>query len=507
MHAQDEPKDGRYFPSLKEQSILMQSIDKYFQLPERSEERSLVVQSVTGQLAEINTRWTNRAVRLWFNNNKRSCLKSQVQFDPAQVRGFSLSTDQIPLKKRPPRSPSVGSFVCPRPFSPPADAAIGDSLSAIFSAASQSGQTDDDRRSLEAELTDKLVECNAKIWRDNVGPIDPNFHHDVPKTLAIGVVPDVLAKYAQLDCGIFVRGVAAVVAETDDDTKELEFGDRRMAFAQYGHASGVAFDDITGDFLIAAGTAVYQISGHDDLRVRQILSPKCPLFLRSALATTGDAIILGARRQLHFWPRSTTSSDSMYSTETRLPSITSLAHIEPFLAAASRNHHSIHLFNTEGLLCMVFIGHASGVTCVKAVGNGTFLSGSVDQTTKLWDFRTASSVGHFGKHHSPVSFVGSSVIDGTWHAITGGEDHVVRVWDLRMARPLFETHVGAGVPISADLTRTELGRTLNVLTKEKDSTCAEGFQVPRPTEAPQLFESCSNLWIRFLVENPDIAPS
>jgi WD40 repeat protein len=141
------------------------------------------------------------------------------------------------------------------------------------------------------------------------------------------------------------------------------------------------------------------------------------------------------------------------------------------------------------------------------VGNGTFLSGSVDQTTKLWDFRTASSVGHFGKHHSPVSFVGSSVIDGTWHAITGGEDHVVRVWDLRMARPLFETHVGAGVPISADLTRTELGRTLNVLTKEKDSTCAEGFQVPRATEAPQLFESCSNLWIRFLVENPDIAPS
>jgi hypothetical protein len=88
MHAQDDPKDGRYFPSLKEQSILMQSIDKYFQLPQRSEERSLVVQSVTGQLAEINTRWTNRAVRLWFNNNKRSCLKSQVQFDPAQVRAF-----------------------------------------------------------------------------------------------------------------------------------------------------------------------------------------------------------------------------------------------------------------------------------------------------------------------------------------------------------------------------------------------------------------------------------
>jgi WD40 repeat protein len=136
-----------------------------------------------------------------------------------------------------------------------------------------------------------------------------------------------------------------------------------------------------------------------------------------------------------------------------------------------------------------------------------FLSGSGDQTAKLWDFRTAAAVGHFGKHHSPVSFVGGSVVGGTWHTVTGGEDHVVRLWDLRMARPLFEAHVGAGIPIAADMTRTELGRTLNVLTKEKDSTCAEGFQVPRVTDGPQLFESCSNLWIRFMVENPDLAPS
>ena len=67
----EEDKEVRYFPNDSEMPILIHYLQVYFSHPERSIQRSQVVQSVVSILSTKNKHWTHRTVRLWFNNNKR----------------------------------------------------------------------------------------------------------------------------------------------------------------------------------------------------------------------------------------------------------------------------------------------------------------------------------------------------------------------------------------------------------------------------------------------------
>ena len=67
----EEYKEVRYFPNDSEMPILIHYLQVYFSHPERSIQRSQVVQSVVSILSTKNKHWTHRTVRLWFNNNKR----------------------------------------------------------------------------------------------------------------------------------------------------------------------------------------------------------------------------------------------------------------------------------------------------------------------------------------------------------------------------------------------------------------------------------------------------
>jgi len=62
----------RYHPSLPEQSILSPNLKKYFSYPERSPDRSRIASEVSFQLSKYSNHWTSRAVRLWFNNNRKT---------------------------------------------------------------------------------------------------------------------------------------------------------------------------------------------------------------------------------------------------------------------------------------------------------------------------------------------------------------------------------------------------------------------------------------------------
>jgi hypothetical protein len=229
MHSDEDIKDGRYFPSEKEQVILMQTIEKYFQLPERSEDRSIVVQTVTAQLSDINPRWTNRAVRLWFNNNKRACLKSHVQFDGGPGHGPPVNPDQMPLKKRPPRSPSVGSFLPTRPFSVPSEFGIADPFGRAF--------------------TDQLVDQHARKWRDT-GAVASRFQLRVERS---GLVPEIEARYATVDCGLFIEGMPVVVdVDGEQEGRVLRVGDAAASLACPFHASSIVFDTISDSFLMTS---------------------------------------------------------------------------------------------------------------------------------------------------------------------------------------------------------------------------------------------------------------
>jgi hypothetical protein len=57
-----------------EQSVLTSHMEKYFEAPDRSEERCAIVREVLDALQARDRNWTPRSVRLWFNNNRKHCL-------------------------------------------------------------------------------------------------------------------------------------------------------------------------------------------------------------------------------------------------------------------------------------------------------------------------------------------------------------------------------------------------------------------------------------------------
>ena len=108
---EDEGKEGRYFPTENEISTLAKYIQIYFSHPERSAQRSQVVQQVFAILAPQNPHWDQRKIRLWFNNNKKIYLKGltdqdiTLQKDPTRIQ-YNPARKMYP----PPRSHSASPF-------------------------------------------------------------------------------------------------------------------------------------------------------------------------------------------------------------------------------------------------------------------------------------------------------------------------------------------------------------------------------------------------------------
>lgn len=520
MHSDEEVKDGRYFPSQQEQAILTQTIDQYFQLPERSEERALCVQKVTAQLAEINPRWTNRSVRLWFNNNKRTCLKqNSVQFDPSQVRATPLTIEQMPPKKRPPRSASVGANIGmgypgrqPSPMA--ADLYYGDHFAPVYERL-QLDQTDEEKKEIENDLNKRLIDFENRLWAENIGAspatvqltargsISGFLNEKSPKAR---VSPPEVHEYGLIDCATFVgdsrNRVPAVISEGRLYLGPGEAGATEIEF-RFPPAA-VAFDRYTSSLFIVSGKAVVPVSCADRV-VGTPIDLGSGAILRSTIAVWPDCVAVGAKSRIVMFGRDI--STPLQALESGLHSITSLAAVGSFMAVASRNHHAIHILERSGTVrapshwCL---GHGAGVTCLSSANEWLLLSGSADKTARLWDIRTNAPVIQMQRHLGPLTVVQDCWYQGRQYAITGSEDHRVRVWDLRMHEfdLLLETDVGAGVPVAVELGDGGSGDpgVLMVVTKEKDTTTADGIDYGRNNDTRAVVETNPNLAIRFQFE-------
>jgi WD40 repeat protein len=177
-----------------------------------------------------------------------------------------------------------------------------------------------------------------------------------------------------------------------------------------------------------------------------------------------------------------------------LPGISSLAEAGNCIAVASRNHHAIRLVDTKGELTRVCIGHGAGVTCLAGLTDNQFVSGAADRVAKVWDSRNLEPVMAFVGHMCPLTVVG-----GRTYVVTGADDHVVKAWDLRSDKPLFRVPVGPGIPVAVSM---EDDHNLVVITKEKDTSCAEWCQAQQTDHSERLLDPTPNLGLYVVLADP-----
>jgi hypothetical protein len=77
----DAANAARYYANPAEQKVLVAGLQRYFALPERSQNRNRIAKEVSQYLRYFSPHWSHRAVRLWFNNNKHTYFGNES--DPA----------------------------------------------------------------------------------------------------------------------------------------------------------------------------------------------------------------------------------------------------------------------------------------------------------------------------------------------------------------------------------------------------------------------------------------
>jgi len=87
---------ARYYPTQGEQQYLIMGCRQYFSYPERSSNRNIIASQITTLLKQISPHWTHRAVRLWFNNNKKSVLGEPMSPNGVFDYGKNNSMPQHP---------------------------------------------------------------------------------------------------------------------------------------------------------------------------------------------------------------------------------------------------------------------------------------------------------------------------------------------------------------------------------------------------------------------------
>jgi hypothetical protein len=110
--------------------------------------------------------------------------------------------------------------------------------------------------------------------------------------------------------------------------------------------------------------------------------------------------------------------------------ITSICAVGEYLAIGSRKHHAIHLLSSEAETVSILVGHTDGITALLATSRNTLYSGSRDWTIRRWDISSHSTEMHFQRHASAVTCLTVGDFLGRGWLFSGGDDHLVRVWDL-----------------------------------------------------------------------------
>ena len=133
-------------------------------------------------------------------------------------------------------------------------------------------------------------------------------------------------------------------------------------------------------------------------------------------------------------------------------------------------------------------GHTNwvfGVTTAQLDGRTVVVSGSADDTMRVWDLTTGTPVGSpFTGHTGPVSAVATAQLDGRTVVISGSWDTTVRVWDLATGKPIGAPFAGHTGPVFAVATAQLDGRTVVVSGSADDTVRVWDLATGKPIGSP-----------------------
>lgn len=466
--------DGRYFPSEAESEILSKYIVAYFNNPERSAQRAQVVQMVVQILSTYNKHWNQRTVRLWFNNNKKLLnpqvsqvfiqhqdIPQEFQYQiknsftpprPASAMAFSpiyeknavyQRNDFFQQKQRFPSNvvvPNKVEVVRPKPDS------IANSIMQERMKLNEN-QTPEQQKESEQSIVDAIINANKLNWDEFVLPQSGNKSIVSEQSLTNAEDPTIaepieVIPFDSIETSLMVEGLPPAIVTFTENEQRLLVGSNSAVLDLPTLASSMTFDNEFGAFWINAGNQINAYKAETLELIKSVstgnhISPTTTMtfFNHSLFFGCGSSVLVYSsfdeeQQQINF--TETDDSDSSLGITSSFNMVTSISPLDNGLVVASVEHHTPYLISFEGVQIARFTGHSAGVTCLSELSPDTFVSGSADQTARIWDKRDLSSVALL-KHNGIIT----SVCSLGQIVFTGGTDGVIRQWDLRMNTPRF----------------------------------------------------------------------
>jgi WD40 repeat protein len=248
-----------------------------------------------------------------------------------------------------------------------------------------------------------------------------------------------------IESSCILESTDAIVASYDGDVqrRRLHFAGSSGDVRFVGRVVAMACDEAAGVVWVSSGPAVRSFD-LDTLREGRTITTGCKRSPRGALAFWAGRLAVGAGSTVQSLSPHALADDDVCLTLPFLP-ITALAAAGDALVVASAEHHTPHVYAQNGALVSRAMGHVAGVTALAHYSVGQFLTGSADQTAKLWDVRQAVQAATICKHGGVVTAVFGAPAANV--IATGGTDGVVYGWDLRRpGNALFVTPIGENAP-------------------------------------------------------------
>ena len=291
-------------------------------------------------------------------------------------------------------------------------------------------------------IKESIINFHQQHWNEFVLPkgssstifSDPNAQLMEPT--------DEIIRFNTIEASYIVDGhPPAIVTYSNDCVQQLIVGSNCVDLEFPVAVSSMAFDSEIGAFWLNSGNNIYCYNAETLEQMKTIstgnnhISPSTSLihYNNSLYFGCGSTVLVYSSYDEERQPINFTISEDeepKLGIVSNLSQITSMCCLSDGIVLGSYEHHTPHMFSYDGIQIARFSGHMGGITCLSAMSPTSFITGSADQTARVWDIRDHTSIALL-KHEGIIT---SACSLGTI-LFTGGTDGVVKQWDIRMNVP------------------------------------------------------------------------